>query len=129
MFGLKESGIHTILINPNIATIQTSVGLADKIYFLPVSVEFVTKVIEKEQPDGILCTFGGQTALNCAVQLDKLGIFEKYSVTVLGTPIKAIVTTEDRELFAKAVEECGEKVAESKACTEMGQAVEAAAQI
>jgi carbamoyl-phosphate synthase small subunit len=126
---LKESGIQSIVINPNIATIQTSPGLADKIYFTPVTPEFVTQVIEKERPDGILCTFGGQTALNCACQLEKLGVFQKYGCRVLGTQIKSIILTEDRELFARAVEEVGEKVAESEACTEMEEAVKAAAKI
>jgi carbamoylphosphate synthase large subunit len=103
--------------------------LADKNYFVPVTPEFVTQVIEKERPDGILCTFGGQTALNCACQLESMGIFEKYGCRVLGTPIKSIILTEDRELFAAAVESVGEKVAESKACTEMEEAVKAAAAI
>merc|ERR1719424_1066482 len=107
--------MQSILINPNVATIQTSPGLADKVYFLPVTPEFVTKVIEKERPDGILCTFGGQTALNCACKLEELGVFLKYGCKVLGTPIKSIILTEDRELFAQACAAVGEKVAECKA--------------
>merc|ERR1719428_1195554 len=126
---LKESRIQTIVINPNIATVQTTPGLADKTYFTPLNPEFVEKIIEKERPDGILCSFGGQTALNCAIKLDSMGIFTKYNCQVLGTPIKTIITTEDRELFAKTVEEVGEKVAESKACEEEEEAVNAAAEI
>lgn len=97
---LKEEGKTVILINPNIATIQTSEGLADQVYFLPVTPEFVTKVIEKERPDGIMLSFGGQTALNCGIALYKQKILEKYHVDVLGTPIQTIIDTEDRELFA-----------------------------
>merc|ERR1719215_2131054 len=108
---LRESGVCSILINPNIATVQTSSGYADRVYFLPVTPEFVTKVIQREKPDGILCTFGGQTALNCAIKLDEQGVFKKYNVAVMDTPISAIVTTEDRELFAKAVAYCGYKIA------------------
>src|SRR5512137_2725279 len=102
---LKEEGIKTILINPNIATVQTSEELADKIYFLPVTPYFVEKVIERERPDGILLSFGGQTALNCGTELYKAGIFEKYKVRVLGTPVRAIMDTEDRELFVKKLDE------------------------
>jgi carbamoyl-phosphate synthase small subunit len=126
---LKESRIQTIVINPNIATVQTTPGLADKTYFTPLSPEFVKQIIEKERPDGILCSFGGQTALNCAIKLDQMGVFTKYNCKVLGTPIKTIITTEDRELFARTVEEVGEKVAESMACDEEEEAVKAAAQI
>jgi len=126
---LRESGVYSILINPNIATVQTSFNYADRVYFLPVDVEFVTQVIKRERPDGILCTFGGQTALNCSIKLQEQGVFAKYNVQVLGTPIKAIVTTEDRELFAKAVAECGYSVAESACCSEVEQAVKAAAEI
>jgi carbamoyl-phosphate synthase small subunit len=126
---LRECHVQSIVINPNVATVQTSWGLADRVYFLPVTVEFVTQVIKKERPDGVLCTFGGQTALNCAVQLEKQGIFEKYDTKVLGTPIKAIITTEDRELFAKAVAECGEKVAESACCASIAESVAAANKI
>merc|ERR1719210_3115437 len=126
---LRESGIQSILINPNIATVQTSWGYADRVYFLPVDVEFVTQVIKRERPDGVLCTFGGQTALNCAVKLEEDGVFSRYDVKVLGTPIQAIKITEDRELFAKAVAICGEKVAESACCSTVEEAVVAAGKI
>ena len=96
---LREEGIYSVLINPNIATVQTSEGVADKIYYLPVTPEFVEQVIEKERPDGILLSFGGQTALNCGVALYKSGVLEKYNVQVLGTPVQAIIDTEDREIF------------------------------
>lgn len=98
---LREEGIETVLINPNIATVQTSEGVADKIYFLPVTPFFVEKVIAKEQPQGILLSFGGQTALNCGVELYENGILDKYNVQVLGTPVQAIMDTEDRDLFIK----------------------------
>merc|ERR1719210_339266 len=126
---LRESGVQTVLINPNIATVQTSWGYADRVYFLPVDVEFVTQVIKRERPDGVLCTFGGQTALNCAVKLEEDGVFSRYDVKVLGTPIQAIKITEDRELFAKAVAICGEKVAESACCSSVEEAVVAAGKI
>jgi carbamoylphosphate synthase large subunit len=126
---LRESHVQSIVINPNIATVQTSWNMADRVYFLPVTTEFVTEVIKRERPDGILCTFGGQTGLMCGMKLDQLGIFKKYDVKVLGTPIQAIITTEDRELFSKAVEACGEKVAESSCCNSVEEAVKAAAQI
>src|SRR5687767_3240433 len=93
---MKEEGIKTVLVNPNIATIQTSKFLADKIYFLPVTPQFVEKIIKKEMPDGVLLSFGGQTALNCGLNLYKRGIFKKYGVEVLGTPVEAIDLTEDR---------------------------------
>ena len=93
---LREEGVETILINPNIATVQTSEGVADRVYFLPVQPYFVERVIQKEQPDGILLAFGGQTALNCGVELYKSGVLEKYNVRVLGTPVQAIIDTEDR---------------------------------
>ncbi len=112
---LKEEGIHTVLINPNIATVQTSEGVADQIYFLPVTPFFVEKVIQKERPDGILLSFGGQTALNCGVQLYKGGILEKYNVRVLGTPVQAIIDTEDRELFVKKLDEIQVKTIKSEA--------------
>ena len=112
---LKEEGIHTVLINPNIATVQTSEGVADQIYFLPVTPFFVEKVIQKEQPDGILLSFGGQTALNCGVELYKSGILEKYGVRVLGTPVQAIIDTEDRELFVKKLDEIDVKTIKSEA--------------
>ncbi len=102
---MKEEGINTVLINPNIATVQTSDGFADKIYFLPVTPYFVERVIEKERPDGILLSFGGQTALNCGVELFESGVLEKYNVRVLGTPVQAIKDTEDRELFVKKLDE------------------------
>merc|ERR1719162_1844764 len=92
---LKECGVQSVLINPNIATVQTSAGLADRVYFLPVTPEFVTQVIKRERPDGVFCTFGGQTALNCAIKLQESGTFEKFDCQVLGTPIQAIITTED----------------------------------
>ena len=100
---LKEEGIYTILINPNIATVQTSQALADKIYFLPVRPEYIEHVIQQEKPDGILLTFGGQSALNCGVEMHKMGIYDKYGVKVLGTPIHTLQVTEDRDLFAKAL--------------------------
>ena len=96
---LREEDVFTVLINPNIATVQTSEDVADKIYFLPVTPHFVEKVIKKEQPDGILLAFGGQTALNCGVALFESGVLEKFNVRVLGTPVQAIMDTEDRELF------------------------------
>jgi carbamoyl-phosphate synthase large subunit len=102
---LKEEGIRTVLINPNIATVQTSEELADKIYFLPVTPYFVEKVIAREKPEGILLSFGGQTALNCGTELYRNGIFEKYNVKVLGTPVRAIIDTEDRELFVNKLGE------------------------
>jgi len=126
---LKESNVQSILMNPNIATVQTSAGYADKVYFLPVNPEFVEEVIKRERPDGVLCSFGGQTALNCAIKLEEAGIFQKYNVRVLGTPISAILKTEDRELFSKAVEFCGYKVAESSSCTNIEDSVVAAATI
>jgi carbamoyl-phosphate synthase small subunit len=126
---LREAGVQSIVINPNIATVQTSWGLADKVYFLPVTVEFVTQVIRRDRPDGIFCAWGGQTALNCAIKLEEQGVFEKYNVKVLGTPISAIIKTEDRELFAKAVDECGYKVAESSCCASIEEAVVAAERI
>jgi hypothetical protein len=125
----KEEGIQTILINPNIATIQTTTGLADKIYYLPVTPEFVTRVIEIERPDGIAVTFGGQTALNCGVELYTRGIFERLNVKVLGTPIESIIATEDREIFARKMEEIGEKIAPSVAVRTVEEAVEVAKKI
>ena len=110
---LKEEDVKTILINPNIATVQTSEELADKIYFLPVTPYFVEKVIAKERPDGILLSFGGQTALNCGTELFKSGVFEKYNVRVLGTPVRAIMDTEDRELFVKKLDEIDVKTPRS----------------
>ena len=101
---LREEGIETVLINPNIATVQTSEGVADKVYFLPVTPFFVEKVIKKEKPQGILLAFGGQTALNCGVELYKSGILEQNGVSVLGTPVQSIIDTEDRELFVKKLD-------------------------
>jgi len=112
---LKEEGITTILINPNIATIQTSEDLADEVYFLPITPDFVEQVIEKEKPDGVLLSFGGQTALNCGLKLDEMGVFAKHNVTVLGTQIKTILDTEDRELFRHRLDEIGCNSPESKA--------------
>ena len=113
---LREEGIYTVLINPNIATVQTSEGVADKIYFLPVNPFFVEKVIAKERPDGVLLAFGGQTALNCGVELYKTGVLEKYHVQVLGTPVQAIMDTEDRELFVEKLDEINVKTIQSEAC-------------
>ena len=113
---LKEEGVKSVLINPNIATVQTSENVADTIYFQPVTPEFVEHVIEKERPDGILLSFGGQTALNCGVELYKKGVFEKYGVKVLGTPVQAIIDTEDRDLFVKRLDEIGVKTIKSEAC-------------
>ena len=123
---LREEGIQTVLINPNIATVQTSEGVADKIYFLPVQPYFVERVIEKEQPDGILLSFGGQTALNCGVELYKKGILEKHHVRVLGTPVQAIIDTEDRELFVEKLNEIDVKTIKSEACENIEQARHAA---
>lgn len=123
---LREEGIKTVLINPNIATVQTSEGVADKIYFLPVQPYFVERVIEKEQPDGILLSFGGQTALNCGVELYKTGVLEKHHVKVLGTPVQAIIDTEDRELFVEKLNEIGVKTIKSEACENIEQARHAA---
>lgn len=113
---LREEGIYTVLINPNIATVQTSEGVADKIYFLPVNPFFVEKVIAKERPDGVLLAFGGQTALNCGVELYKNGVLAKYNVQVLGTPVQAIMDTEDRELFVEKLDEINVKTIQSEAC-------------
>ena len=126
---LKEEGISTVLINPNIATVQTSEGVADKIYFLPVTPFFVEKVIEKERPDGILLSFGGQTALNCGVALYKSGVFEKYGVQVLGTPVQSIIDTEDRELFVKKLDQIDVKSIKSVAVESIDDALDAAAQL
>jgi carbamoyl-phosphate synthase/aspartate carbamoyltransferase len=120
---LKEEGIYTILINPNIATIQTSKGLADKVYFLPVTPEFVRKVIKHERPDAIYVTFGGQTALNVGVQLKDE--FEALGVKVLGTPLTTIITTEDRELFAQSMAQINEKCAQSASASNLEEALAA----
>ena len=126
---LKEEGIHTVLINPNIATVQTSEGVADQIYFLPVTPFFVEKVIQKERPDGILLSFGGQTALNCGVELYKSGVLEKYDVKVLGTPVQAIIDTEDRELFVKKLDEIHVKTIKSEAVENAEDARRAAREV
>ena len=126
---LKEEGIETVLINPNIATVQTSEGVADKIYFLPVTPFFVEKVIQKEKPQGILLAFGGQTALNCGVELYQQKILEKYNVKVLGTPVQAIIDTEDRELFVKKLDEIEVKTIKSHACETIEEARKAAADL
>ncbi|MFC2622984.1 MAG: carbamoyl phosphate synthase large subunit, partial [Prevotella denticola] len=123
---LREEGVSTVLINPNIATVQTSEGVADQIYFLPVQPYFVERVIEKERPDGILLSFGGQTALNCGVELDKKGVLRKYNVKVLGTPVRAIMDTEDRELFVERLDEIDVRTIKSEACEDIQQARTAA---
>ena len=125
---LKEEGIETVLINPNIATVQTSEGFADKTYLLPVTPFFVEKVIAKEQPQGILLAFGGQTALNCGVELYQSGILSKYNVQVLGTPVQAIMDTEDRELFVKKLDEIDIKTIKSEAVSTIDDAIRAAEQ-
>ena len=126
---LREEGIETVLINPNIATVQTSEGVADQIYFLPVQPYFVERVIQKEKPDGILLSFGGQTALNCGVELYRQGILEKYNVKVLGTPVQAIMDTEDRELFVEQLDEINVKTIKSEACENIEQTRKAAAEL
>lgn len=126
---LKEEGIETVLINPNIATVQTSEGVADHIYFLPVTPYFVERVIEKERPDGIMLAFGGQTALNCGVELYESGALEKYNLQVLGTPVQAIMDTEDRELFVEKLNEINVKTIKSEACENVEQARKAAAEL
>lgn len=126
---LREEGVKTVLINPNIATVQTSEGVADQIYFLPVQPYFVEEVIKKECPDGILLSFGGQTALNCGVELYRQGILEKYNVKVLGTPVQAIMDTEDRELFVQKLDEINVKTIKSEACETIEQTRKAAADL
>ena len=126
---LREEGIRSVLINPNIATVQTSEGVADQIYFLPVTPYFVEKVIEKERPQGILLAFGGQTALNCGVELYKSGVLEKYDVKVLGTPVQAIIDTEDRELFVEKLDEIDVKTIKSQACENIEDARKAAKEL
>lgn len=123
---MKEEGIETVLINPNIATVQTSEGIADKIYFLPVTPQFVERVIERERPDGILLAFGGQTALNCGVELYRSGVLEKYGVKVLGTPVQAIMDTEDRELFVEKLDQIDVKTIKSHAVATVKEALESA---
>ncbi len=126
---LREEGIRTVLINPNIATVQTSEGIADKIYFLPVTPDFVEKVIQKEHPDGIFLSFGGQTALNCGIKLYESGVLERYGVKVLGTPVQTIIDTEDRELFVKKLDEIQVKTIRSEACDSIEAAKAAAARL
>ena len=123
---LREEGVQTVLINPNIATVQTSDGMADKIYFLPVTPYFVERVIEKERPDGILLAFGGQTALNCGVELETSGVLERYRVRVLGTPVRAIMDTEDRELFVERLNEIGVNTIKSDAVESVEDALRVA---
>ena len=126
---LREEGVKTVLINPNIATVQTSEGVADEIYFLPVQPYFVERVIEKERPDGILLSFGGQTALNCGVELYQSGVLDKYGVRVLGTPVQAIMDTEDRELFVEKLDEINVKTIKSEACENIEQTRKAATEL
>ena len=126
---MREEGIHTVLVNPNIATVQTSEGIADEIYFLPVTPFFIEKVIEKERPQGILLAFGGQTALNCGVALHQSGVLAKYGVEVLGTPVEAIMNTEDRDLFARKLDEIDVKTIQSHAVETVEDARKAAAQL
>ena len=126
---LKEEGIHSVLINPNIATVQTSQGVADTVYFQPVQPDFVERIIEKERPDGILLSFGGQTALNCGVELYLRGVLEKYGVKVLGTPVQAIIDTEDRDLFVKRLDEIGVKTIKSQACSTIEEVRAAASEL
>ncbi|KAG0725355.1 CAD protein [Chionoecetes opilio] len=126
---MKEEGVETVLINSNIATVQTSKGLADKVYFLPVTPSYVEQVIKSERPDGVLLTFGGQTALNCGVELERAGVWAKYGVRVLGTPVASIVMSEDRKMFAEVVASVGERVAPSAAVYSVEEAHEAAERI
>ena len=126
---LKEEGVETVLINPNIATVQTSEGVADTVYFQPVQADFVERIIEKERPDGILLSFGGQTALNCGVELHRRGVLEKHGVEVLGTPIQAIIDTEDRDLFVRRLDEIGVKTIKSEACSSLDEVKNAADQL
>lgn len=126
---LRESNVETILINPNIATIQTSHHLASEVYFLPVTPDYVAYVIERERPDGILLTFGGQSALNVGVHLDRMGVLERMGVQVLGTPIRTLEVSEDRDLFVKALNEIDVPAAQSTAVSTVGDALKAAEQI
>ena len=126
---LKEEGIETVLINPNIATVQTSEGIADKIYYLPVTPYFVEEVMKKEKPEGILLAFGGQTALNCGTKLYEAGTLEKYNVEVLGTPVQSIIDTEDREIFANKLKEIDVKTPISVAVTNVEDALKASDKI
>ncbi|MEE8142369.1 MAG: carbamoyl phosphate synthase large subunit, partial [Planctomycetota bacterium] len=126
---LKEEGIHTVLVNPNIATIQTSESLADDVYFLPVNASFVERVIDKESPDGLLLSFGGQTALNCGIELQDRGVLERYGVSVLGTPLEAIRATEDREKFANILRNIDLLTPRSRAVSEVREALTVAEEI
>src|SRR4051812_43883833 len=126
---LKEEKIKTVLVNPNIATFQTSKFLADEVYFLPVNPYFVTKVIEKEKPDGIMLSFGGQTALNCGLALEKSGVLKKHRVQVLGSPVKSIELTEDRQLFADHLKSINIPIPPSGAATSLEQAIKIAEKI
>src|SRR3989344_6400771 len=126
---LKEEGIKTVVINPNIATVQTSHFLADRVYFLPVTPYFVEKIIEREKPDGIFLSFGGQTGLNCGVALHKLGVLKKHNVEVLGSPVESIILTEDREEFANHLRKINQSVPRSIAATSKEQARKAAKRI
>ena len=123
---MKEEGISTVLINPNVATIQTSEGIADRVYFLPLNAHFIEEVIKKERPDGILLAFGGQTGLNCGTELHRNGVLEKYGVQVLGTSVEAIMNTEDRDLFVKKLNEINIKTPRSIAVNTMEDAFKAA---
>ncbi|XP_015605089.1 CAD protein [Cephus cinctus] len=123
---LREQSIQTVLINPNIATVQTSKGMADKVYFLPIIPEYVEQVIQSERPDGVLLTFGGQTALNCGIELERQGVFSRYDVTILGTPIQSIIETEDRKIFTDRISEINEQVAPSAAVYSIQEALQAA---
>lgn len=126
---LREEGIKSVLVNPNVATIQTSEGIADKVYFLPVNTFFVTEIIKKERPDGILLAFGGQTALNCGTELFLNGTLKEYGVEVLGTSVEAIMNTEDRDLFVKELNKIDLKVPVSHACETMEEAISTAREI
>ena len=126
---LREEGVETVLINPNIATVQTSEGVADHIYFLPVTPYFVERLIEKERPDGILLSFGGQTALNCGVALYRSGVLQKYNVQVLGTPVETIINTEDRELFVRQLDQIDVKTIKSEAVETIEDARRAASEL
>ena len=126
---LREEGIKSVLINPNVATIQTSEGIADKVYFQPVNTHFVTEVIKKERPDGILLAFGGQTALNCGTELYLNGTLKKYGVEVLGTSVEAIMNTEDRDLFVKELNKIDLKVPVSQACENIDDAIATARRV
>ena len=126
---LREEGVQTVLLNPNIATVQTSEGVADKVYFLPVTPQFTEEVIRKERPDGLLLAFGGQTALNCGVELHRSGVLEKYGVKVLGTPVQAIIETEDRELFVQKLDEIGVKTIRSTAVETVEDGLKAAEEL